>query len=107
MHKNSTKESLFDLPTITANPCPSENPCNRALHAAVDSKTSPVVGNPRKAGDKPAMARSNVLRWWVGTEKRMLRSKATGASILGNVEEVIALQRRGSQRIPRKTGLSI
>jgi len=45
-------------------------------------------------GGKPAMARSYVLRWWVGIEKRMLRSKAVGVSILGNVKEVVALQRR-------------
>jgi len=61
MHKNSTKASLFDLPTTTANPCPSENPCNRALHVAVDSRTSLVVGNLRKAGGKLAMAWLNVL----------------------------------------------
>jgi hypothetical protein len=47
-HKNSTKASLFDLSTTTANPCPSENPCIWALHAAVDSKTSPAVG-PEKS----------------------------------------------------------
>src|SRR5277367_4440708 len=79
MHKNSTKASLFDLSTTTA------NPCNRALHVAVDSKTSLVVGNLRKAGGKLAMAWLNVLCWWVGTEKRILRSKAVGVSILGNV----------------------
>ena len=56
---------------------------------------------------KPARARSNVLHWWVGTEKRMLRSKTVGVSILGNVEEVIALQRRRGipmYSIPRKRG---
>jgi hypothetical protein len=107
MHRYSTKAFLFDLPTTTANPCPRENPCNQALHAAGDSNTSPVMGNPRKAGDKAAMARSNVLRWWVGTENRMLRSKAAGVSILGNVKEVIAIQRRrrGTPTYTQKAGL--
>jgi hypothetical protein len=57
------EESLFDLPTTTANPCPSETPCNRALHAAVDSKTSSVVGNPRRAGGKPAATVLGGMRW--------------------------------------------
>src|SRR5271163_4016251 len=39
----------------------------------------------------------------------MLRSNAVGVSTLGNVKEVIALQRRrrGSQCIPRERGLSL
>ena len=41
--------SLFDLPTTNANPYPSETPCSRALHAAVNSKTSPMVGNSQKS----------------------------------------------------------
>jgi hypothetical protein len=43
------------LAYYTTNPCPSGNPGNRVLHAAIDSKSSSVVGNPRKAGGEPAM----------------------------------------------------
>jgi hypothetical protein len=43
------------LAYYTAKPCPCGNPCNRVLHAAIDSKNSLVVGNPRKAGGKPAI----------------------------------------------------
>jgi hypothetical protein len=45
----------IQLAYYTANPCPGRNPCNRVLHAAIDSKTSPAVGNQGKAGGKPAM----------------------------------------------------
>jgi hypothetical protein len=76
--------------------------------SAVDSKTSLVVGSPRKAGGKLAMAWSKVLPWWVGTEKRILCSKAVGVSILGDVEGVIALQCGDGDLdvIPRKRGIS-
>src|SRR5271170_607193 len=67
MHRNSTKEPLFDLPTTTD----SENPCSRSLYAAADSKTSPVVGNPRKAGGMAPIARSKAPLWCVGTENHL------------------------------------
>jgi hypothetical protein len=46
---NLTKASLFDLLATTANPCLSGNPCNQALYAVLDSKTSLVVRKPEKS----------------------------------------------------------
>jgi hypothetical protein len=57
----------------------------------VDSKASPVVGNPGKVDDMAPIVRSKVPRWYVGTKKRMLRSKTPGISIFGNKEEATKL----------------
>jgi len=75
----------------------------------VDSKTSPVIGNPRKADRTAPIARSKAPHWCVGTEKRMLRSKAPGISIFGNGQEVTYLlsEGNGQARVYPKLGLIV
>jgi hypothetical protein len=61
---------LIRLAHYHRKPLPKRKPLQPSLtRNSIDSKPSLVMGNPRKAGGKSAIARSNVLRWWVGTEK--------------------------------------
>jgi hypothetical protein len=50
------------LAYYTTNPCPSGNPCNRVLHAAIDSKKLSSGGKPEKTRWQTSYGRSNVLR---------------------------------------------
>ena len=62
------KSVLILLSHYYCKPLLKRHSCNRALHAVVDSRPSPVMGNPRKVSSKPAMAQPYALRWWVGIE---------------------------------------
>jgi hypothetical protein len=63
---------LIRLAHYHREPLPKRKTLQPSLTRSSELKTSPVVGKLRKVGGIPAIAWSNVLRWWVGTEKQML-----------------------------------